>query len=614
MSSDRFILSHVRNLPLFERLSPDQHALIANTIQVIRYEPGQLVFQQGQPTRGLMVFVSGRGVLTQFGSDGFEDRIGTVEAGQYINEAALYREGIESASLRIVEQAVVLFLDRRRFTQLLAQNPEIRTNLRVTTAPDTRQPPRKVFRGQRDDETVLHIFRHHWWSFARHGWAAAILAILLWIIAALLGVQNAVFGLALGGLGIILPGLLMLYMWFEWQNDYLIITDQRVVRIWRDVLRFENTINEIPLERILEINVELPPADVFARLFTYGSIHIRTAGEAANLHLHIMPHPKQLQTLIFSQRDKYQEDVSKRNRDNIRAEIERALGGGVVTPAQQAPDVVQTRKDKGEIGLPFIRTRFVNEAGEIYYRRHSSIWLGQVFVPFLIIFGSVAVAMFSLFVPQFPLYGGVGLSVAFIFFLIGCVWLFLTDWDWRNDLLIVGDQTISLIHKRPLWLQNQVERIRLAQVDNVVSEVSGVLDNLLNRGDVRISLIGSNEQKCFSKVYDPQEVQAEISRRQAQMKAMVNVSEAQQQRQAIADYLAVYHQTVSETQSAPPFKPPAPPQASFDPGTQPASYKPFSTSTQPAEPSQSPTEMPPVRDTVRPPRVPRARPPDNLPE
>jgi hypothetical protein len=614
MSSDRFVQNHLRNLPLFERLSPQQLTLVTNIVEVIRYQQGQLVFQQGQPTRGMVIFVSGRGILARIGADGLEDRLGSVESGQYVNEAALHQEGIETASLRIVEESIVLFLDRRRFLQLLMQNPEIRTNLRVTTAPDSRQPTRKVFRGQRDDETVLHIFRHHWWSFARHGWTAAILAILLWIVAALVGVQSPVLGLAFGGLGVVLPGLLMIYLWFEWQNDYVIITGQRIVRIWRDVLRFENTINEIPLERIIEVNVELPPADVFARLFTYGTIDIRTAGEAANLHLRIMPYPKRLQTLIFAQRDRYREGMAQRNRDHIREEIERALGVPVVSKEQQAQNAAAANNDNRGAGLPFMRTRFENEAGEIYYRKDGTVWLAHVFLPVLALLASVVVALLSLVSPAFSLYGGSGLSAAFLLFLLGVIWFYLADWDWRNDLLVIGQQTISLVRKRPLWLQNEVERVRLAQVDNVISDVSGIFDSVFNRGEVRITLVGSDEQKRFGKVYDPQEVQAEISRRQAQMRAMVEEGDSQRQRQAIADYLAVYHETVSGTTPAPPFNAPAPPQPTFNPNAQPTTYNPYTDSDEHIEPTQTPTEPPPIRDAVRPPRVPRVRPPDDLPE
>lgn len=608
MSSDHFVLNHLRNLPMFERLSPQQLALVANAFQVIRYEPGQLAFRQGQPLRGMMVFVSGRGVLTRIGADGLEDRLGTVETGQYVNERALYTEGVETASLRIVEQSVVLFLDRRRFLNLILQNPEIRTNLRMTTAPDTRQPSRKFFKGQREDETVLHIFRHHWWSFVRHGWTAALLAILLWIVAALVGVQNPVLGLAIGGLGIVLPGLSLLYLWFEWQNDYLVITDQRVVRIWRDVLRFENTINEIPLERIIEVNIEQPPADIFARLFNYGTIDIRTAGEAANLHLRIMHNPKNLQMLIFTQRDRYREGLAQRNRTHIREEIERALGTPVISKVQQASATGGVHKANRSSGLPFLRTRFENEAGEVYYRKDATVWLAHVFMPALVILASVVIGFLSLVSPAFPLSGGSGLLIAFILFVIGIAWFYAADWDWRNDFLILSEQTISLVHRRPLWLQNQVERIRLAQVDNVVSEVRGLLDNLLNRGEVRITLIGSNEQKAFGKVFDPQEVQAEISRRHAQLRAMTEEGDVLRQRQTIADYLAVYHETVANTNPAPPFNAPTPPEPTFNP--QNTTYSPYAPPDEPTEPQ----EPPPIRDAVRPPRVPRVRPPDDLPE
>lgn len=607
MSSDHFVLNHLRNLPLFERLSPSQLGLVANAFQVIRYEPGQLVFQQGQPTRGMMVFVSGRGILTRIGADGLEDRVGSVETGQYVNERALYSEGAETASLRIVEESIVLFLDRRRFLHLITQNPEIRANLRITTTPDTRQPPRKVFKGQREDETVLHIFRHHWWSFAHHGWTSAILAVLLWIVAALVSVQTPVLGLALGGLGIVLPGLLLLYLWFEWQNDYLIITDQRVVRIWRDVLRFENTINEIPLERIIEVNFELPPADVFARLFNYGSIDIRTAGEAANLHLNFMANPKQLQTLIFAQRDRYREDVAQRSRNHIREEIERALGTPVVSQSQQKSVSSAVRQDNRSGGLPFIRTRFENESGEIYYRKDATMWLAHVLLPIVVALASLVVGFLSLVSPVFSLYGGSGLLAAFALFVVSVLWFYAADWDWRNDFLILGQQTISLVRRRPLWLQNEVERVRLSQVDNVISEVSGIFDNLFNRGEVRITLIGSNEQKAFGKVFDPQEVQAEISRRHAQLRAMAEEGDDLRQRQTIADYLAVYHETVSGTTPAPPFNAPAP---NFNTQNAPTTYNP----TTPPEERTEPPEPPPIRDAVRPPRVPRVRPPDDLPE
>ena len=125
---------------------------------------------------------------------------------------------------------------------------------------------------------------------------------------------------------------------------------------------------------------------------------------------------------------------------------------------------------------------------------------------------------------------------------------------------------------------------------------------------MRITLIGSNEQKAFGKVFDPQEVQAEISRRHAQLRAMTEEGDVLRQRQTIADYLAVYHETVANTNPAPPFNAPTPPEPTFNP--QNTTYSPYDPPDEPTEPQ----EPPPIRDAVRPPRVPRVRPPDDLPE
>jgi hypothetical protein len=180
--------------------------------------------------------------------------------------------------------------------------------------------------------------------------------------------------------------------------------------------------------------------------------------------------------------------------------------------------------------------------------------------------------------------------------IIGALWFYAADWDWRNDLFIISDESITLIRQRPLWLQNDVERIRVAQIDNVKSEVNGLFNNLLNRGDVRISLIGSdlNNAKVMDSIYDPQEVQAEISRRQSALRNDRQQIDSEQQRQVIKDYLQTYHelqQAQQPTQAAPPSAIP----------TQPSVY--------PAVPREQPTDIPaaPPRDGSRPPRVPRAR-------
>ena len=155
-------------------------------------------------------------------------------------------------------------------------------------------------------------------------------------------------------------------------------------------------------------------------------------------------------------------------------------------------------------------------------------------------------------------------------------------------MYIVGDEKITIIHKRPLWLQDRTEQVLLAQVDNVVSETAGVINTLIQMGDVKILLSGTDEKsaKHFRNVYRPDDIQEEISRRQARTGDAAREADAARQRQAIVDYLAVYHQA-----------------SGVPPGGSVSYSQGF------AEPSQPPETpiIPHRRDRVRPPGIPLVR-------
>ncbi len=633
-----FVQSHIRNLPLFQQLTPPQIGVLANIVQVLRFDPGQLVVQEGQPDQGLLLFVSGRGVLTRYAPNGAEETVGAVTPGQYIDESALYNQGVEALTLHVVEAAIVLLIPRGPFVQMIRQYPEIRANLRVETAQyaHVAQPgqntPRdtaaRLFRGQRTDETVLQVWRRHWWAAARHGWIPVLVAIGLFALA--LGIAGQAPALALGaaGMAVIIPGIIIVYLYYDWQDDSVILTDQRVVRIWHQVLLFETEINEMPLDQVLEVNTSIPPGDPFARLFQYGNITVRAAGQGINMVLDMMPQPMTVQSMIFAQRDRFKERLEQRQRDAVRNDIQSALGMSPSTPGAEYPLSNPVGKEHN-IGLPFIRTKTIASNGDLIYRKHTSVWIEGVFWPALVIIGAGVLFLLVLLAPNFPLRGGLGLAVSMFVLIVGVVWFYFADWDWRNDLFIIGTETITLVRQRPLWLQNEVERIRIAQIDNVRSEVHGLINNLIDRGNVRISLIGTDvkDAKVMDNVLDPQEIQAEISRRQSMLKASRQQSDIDQQREVIKEYLQTYHE-IAQTQEASRVVPPAAQPTQPMPPAQPTFYVPAQTTaappaspTQPVPPAQ-PTYYPPPanvpeesqlpppinRDGIRPPRVPRSRP------
>lgn len=617
MASDPFIQRHIRNLPLFARLTSEQIDMVARAAEVVRLQPGQLAFQQNQPTRGLMLFVAGRGVLTRLNENGVEEPVGSVETGQYINESALYATSRESASLRIVQPAVIILIPRGRFVNLLQHIPELRVNLRVETAGEHRETPRHLFKGQRDNETVLHIYRRHWWAFGRWLWIPVLIMIGGFATAAFLAPMNGIIALVAGGLGVIVPGVIIAYFYYEWQDDSVILTNQRVVRVWNTLFTFENTINEVPLDRILEISSEIPPGDAFARLFHYGTVAVRTSGANANIMLDFIPEPMKVQKMIFAQRDQFQSQNEQRRKEQIRSDIERALGrqpaqtqpiSGAVALAAANEDGDPGDKSDSTVGPNFLRTKYTDVTGDIVYRKHASVWFAHI-LPSLLLLIASAVVFFASFVPSLPISGFTGIGLSVIGVVIGGLWFYWGDWDWRNDTFILGRDVITLIRKRPLFLQNQRDTIRLMQVDNVRSEVNGILNTLMNRGDVFISLIGAEAtSKTFNSVYDPQEIQAEVSQRLSAIKAAQAQAQSDAQRQQMLDYFSVFQQVTGGdgretrlTQAQPPQAPPPQTQSA------PTSY-PYSPVMPPPPDDETIVNPPPTRDGNRPPRVPRNRP------
>ncbi|MCL4248607.1 MAG: Crp/Fnr family transcriptional regulator [Anaerolineae bacterium] len=576
--NERFLISHLRRLPIFAHVAPDQYPLLAGIAQVTRVEPGTLLVTQGQPSQAMYLFISGRGILTRRGDDGLDEQAGTVGEGQFIGEETLYSERIEPYSLRIVETSIVVAIPKRALASLITHYPELRANIGMQQVA-TRKAV-QIFKGQREDETVRHIFKRHWWAFGRKAWFPMLIATAL-IVGAGLSLHTPAIALILLGSAVIVPGGILLILYADWQNDMLIITDQRIVKIEDALLRFEKTINEMPLERAYEVIADIPP-DPFARLFGYGRILVKTGGSAGEITIDTMPDPKQIQRIIFAERDSFRSGMTSRSRELINRELDQAFGvARAETNVPAAQPVVEPR------GFNPLRTHWVASNGDNLYRRHLSVWGRHILAPLIIMVIGIGFGLASLLVPTLQSSAAVGLAVGAGLFLFGCLWFYLADWDWRHDLLIVSQDTITIIHKRPLWLQNETEQVRLYQVDNVVSEVNGVIDHLLNRGNIRISLVGSDlkDAKRFNTIGDPQKIQGEISRRLAllhEAQASSGISS-----QAIADYLAAYHQRITGEPASP------------------AANAPYSASTYTPPPADVPP--PQVRDGSRPPNIPRTR-------
>jgi hypothetical protein len=660
--ADPFIVGQLQRQSLFAKLSADQLQRVAEVSQVIQAQPGQYLFAQGQPVQAAQIFVSGRGALLSANAQGQSSQLGTVEAGQLINENAFFNDNVESASLRLLEPSVVIIIPREPVRQLMARDPALQANLRVLDASGGRDTRKILFRGQRANETVFRLYHRHWWGFVRHAWIPFLLAGLFLVISVIVDTQFPGIGLVFGCLTLTVPVFSLAFLLWEWRNDQLIITDQRLVAIHMQAWRLTRSVSGIPLDRIGEVQVDIPGGDIFANLFGYGTLVVRTTADRSGLTIRFMPDPSSVQRTVFEQRDLYQQRSQQVDDDEalVRAQIAQALGvaapgAGQATSGQDAMnEAEEVHFTAGKAGPPGFRTRFVTTSGAVCYRHHWIRWLRMQVVPLVImglVFGCAGVSLSGLIELPLP----VLLPLGFVIALAVGVWFYLRDWDWRNDMMIIESDTVTFQYKRPLWLQNQIEQIGLSKLDNITSTVGGIVGNLLNVGTISMTLMGSSEQKTFRTIGDPEAVVAEISWRTQRIKERVREDVQDNMRGEIAQYLQVYHEMMTgqapgsaaqSTQFSPPAMPtqPMPAYAPTAPAmsypTQPAAPAPLTQPaagypTQPVAPRPTPVSPLPANLTFqspgaapagstapppgnppappsgsRPPRVPRPRPSD----
>lgn len=536
---------YIQRVPRFVNLNGVQLKLVVQAFEARRYSSNEVIFRQGDPTAGLYVFAEGQAVLWRALEDGNSETLGTVQPGHHLNQEVLFRDkiGQETATLQALTDSLVLVLSREALANLLAFHPDLAAALGMPQK-QKRKTDEPQFRGKRQNENVLRYTKRHPWAYIRWMWMP-------------LGFGIASFGLAIFAplsllwvlLGLLIPIIGGTYLYFEWNNDAVIITNQRVVRITRNILQFSEVISEIDINSVQEANAEIPRLDPFALVLRYGNVEIKTAGREGNFILDFVPNPEDIQDIILedARQTNARQEVSQQQA--LRAEVERFLDGDEAGIQSQSADEgdntsksVERLYPEGNGPLsPFV-THYKSSNGGTVFRRHWIVWARAVATPSMLLIAAFLAGVLSLGLNL----GLIGAIVTFALFLAGFVWFRYADWDWRHDYYILNDSQITINHQRPFWLQSENDQLLLKQVDSVSAESSGVLQQMLNFGNIKIALVGADEAKIFDNIPNPRSVQEEISRRREKITQDAQQQQQDQQRQLLGEYLAAYHQIAEE--------------------------------------------------------------------
>jgi hypothetical protein len=341
----------------------------------------------------------------------------------------------------------------------------------------------------------------------------------------------------------------------DWSNDYVIITNRRVVLLERVLLLYESR-QEVPLEAILADEVQ---TDQVGRILNYGNLIVRTY--TGQLILDRLAEPQLVLGLLEEQRDRARRGRRRAQREAIEATIRSRLGlptgpsssASEAPPAETAPPSPSSTQRLGRTLARLFMLR--EEVGDtIIYRTHWAILLAKTAPPTLALAADIALVWLILS-QRLPLPPRLG----WILLLVGlpalALWWLYQYVDWRNDRYIITSDMIIDVYKKPLGTEEK-RSAPLRNIQTIEYARKTIIHLLLNFGTVYIRV--GDTQFTFDDVYNPSEVQRELFQRLVAVKQREEQRAEQAQREQLAEWIELYHRVVSShppTESGP--KPPA---------------------------------------------------------
>jgi len=535
------------NVELFRDLGERDLRVLVALVREESYARDETIWRQGELGTTFYVVLEGQVGAKVVDEGGLERLDRTLSPEDAFGETSLLTGEMHEATMVALTDCSLLSILKVEFDELVRQRRGMARRLRM------REEVRRKYELPRfawlEPGEVPALFqRRH----PAHMVPRLALLVGLLMIGTLIGAVGA------GGSSsavLLWPGLFLMLagslgtMWVvvDWRNDFLMVTNRRVVQMEK-VLLFSEVRSEAGLEQIQNVAVGI--GGVIHHMLAVGNVWLETAGETGQIGFTFVSGPDEIRDMIFTQISRAVALQRAAGRGEIRRELERHLGREPEGEPETLPGEAEREqpipksqpallgKVGGALGRFVPRVREEKD-GVVTWRKHWLLLLRKTGLQMLllIVFGIVGIAMSEKGEVCFPL--------AFLW-----VGFFLWWWyryeDWRNDVYQIAGGRIIDMTRRPLWGREVRKEGELARIQNVTYQVQGMVQNILNVGDVLIETAGRTANFDFKGVYNPKEVANEIWRRLARQRRVEDQKRRERQQQDLAEWFEEYSRLVGE--------------------------------------------------------------------
>ncbi len=561
------IAEHLRQVPLFSRLSPTNLERVAAATRVETFPQRSQLFVAGEPGHAFVAILTGEAVVRAINPRGRLRPVGYLRAGDSAGVTSLLLGEPHDATIQATTEVVALVLDRGRFSILRYEHPSLETELSLPSEIVVKLRQQRL-PWLEPGEVAVHLGHRHWWALLRMmaPWTL-LLAIGTLLLYLLLDAHSPGILFALPVILLVIYALILAWNIVDWRNDYLAVTTQRVVRRELILFTYEARL-EAPLNQVQDVTLRRSRVGA---VLNFGTLQVQTAAKSgvSRIVFNHLSEPSACAAALSQQVHRAQAQSLIRAEKGVREELQRRLGWA--TPEELAfrgHGRIASVWERGERRRPSRtpRWRFLaplreQEGSRIIWRKHWYFLFLRILAPLVANLAWLALLLLVVIgrvlgATPAPLGWGAVIGLLVLGLAVGS-WLWWQVTDWENDIYILTDDRIIDIEKRPLFGAEERREASLDRIQNVNLSVPGVVANLLRFGDVNIDTAGGEGQFTFHGVMAPHEVQQEIMRRVAQHREERQQVESQQRRSEIAEWFSVYERLRSQRSQPPPGTTPA---------------------------------------------------------
>ncbi len=414
----------------------------------------------------------------------------------------------------------------------------------------TRNPNESFEVNLQPDERVQLTARRHWFVLVRD----EIILVLLWSVCSLVFLWRiSTNGLDLLNLILFVIGSIiflgMVYIFFDWRNDALVVTNRRV--IFYDA-QFLISVQRNELYNHDIQDVKMTTDSVVARQFNYGQIDVQTASRLRNIQFNGVAHPAIVRDSILRNVTPLKKEYEvERMQKLVRAKVMKQ--GAPLEPPPLTTFIPIDKSSRGFLGIippsPQIR------GDSIIWRKHWLFLFVEITNPILLML--IILITWNLLYQGSLIAGGGAIAFLIIVLVLVLAWMIYEIADWRDDEYIITPVNVIDIERKPLGQETKRETT-WDRIEKVSLTQPNLWSRIFQYGNIELATAGQQDNFTFRRVGSPDSVLAIISDYRDQFQRRARDSEFDNTLMILEHYHTLQQEELKKL-LAPPPPPPLPP-------------------------------------------------------